>query len=194
MAQVKGLILYTDNWYFDFYNSLFYGFMFSNFVFFSAVELFSIRQTEWIFAFASTHPRLHSKPGRRRRGRLCALWRIDVRVNTQSKLLKSLYLITFAFFLPFFLFYFILEIRLYEFPPVEEGWKTIKRIPIKWNQTREWKKNANNWWKTSCCRMASSNRWWQPPKRSGRRQKFPDVISSERADNWCKPPSVNIFI
>lgn len=54
MAQVKGLKLYTDNWYFDFYNSLFYGLMFSNFVFFSAVELFSIRQPEWILAFAST--------------------------------------------------------------------------------------------------------------------------------------------
>lgn len=41
------------------------------------------------------HTRLHSEPGRRRRRRRR---RINVRVNTQSKLLKSLYLITFAFF------------------------------------------------------------------------------------------------
>lgn len=44
VCAVKGLKLYTDNWYFDFYNSLFYGLMFSDLVFFFAVELFSIRR------------------------------------------------------------------------------------------------------------------------------------------------------
>lgn len=60
-CAVKGLKLYTDNWYFDFYNSLFYGLMFSDLVFFFAVELFSIRRNQNGFS------PLHLRPGRGRR-------------------------------------------------------------------------------------------------------------------------------